>query len=50
LLYGIGEVILETLVGYERSGYPDCGAYIIIELISIEVGLLELSLDVMFLC
>jgi len=30
LLYGIGELILETLVGYERLGYSDYGNYIAI--------------------
>ena len=46
----MGEVILETLAGYEQLGYPGCGNYIIVQLIGIEVELLELSLDAMLLC
>ena len=46
----MGEVILETLVGYEQFGHQGCGDYIIVRLIGIEVELLELSLDVMLLC
>ena len=46
----MGKVILETLVGYEQLGYQGCGGYIIVQMIGIESGLPDLSLDVMLLC